>query len=306
MSRTSRVPMDQSALTGPSLAVEVASPRVMWQEAPGARSLVVTGPLSGAVAGDLGEGAGGGVDAGVDGRGEGLALQAEIGDGEVRVMAALEVVWMPKSSSLGEKTIASGAAEVKGRLAVWVVALVAWTVMVPGPLPVSAMLHSAAAGSVLGQLVERVKPVAVSWRLLAGGEPRLRRVMLGESSVERREGWCSGEVEFGEIGCGAGAEAAVAGTRSRDGVVENRWERGRGGVDERQHRRSGWRGGSSWWWGRRFRRRWVGRWGRRRCEVKVDGDAGVGERGGCYAAEAGDLVDNVLRGDAEGVAVSDG
>ncbi len=64
-------------------------------------------------------------------------------------------------------------------------ALVACAVMVPGPPPVSSMLHSAAAGREVGQLVVRAKPVAVTWRLSAEAEPRLRRVRLGESSTER-------------------------------------------------------------------------------------------------------------------------
>ena len=50
---------------------------------------------------------------------------------------------------------------------------------------VRAMLHSAPGARVVGQLVARVKLVAVSWRFVAAVLPRLRRVMLGELSVER-------------------------------------------------------------------------------------------------------------------------
>ena len=41
----------------------------------------------------------------------------------VRVAAGLVEVWMPKSSSLGEKTMGFGVVVVAGRVAVWVVAL---------------------------------------------------------------------------------------------------------------------------------------------------------------------------------------
>jgi hypothetical protein len=57
--------------------------------------------------------------------------------------------------------------------------------MVPGPEPVRRMLHSDAGGRVVGQVVAVVNPVAVICRLVAVAEPRLRRVMLGEASVER-------------------------------------------------------------------------------------------------------------------------
>jgi hypothetical protein len=54
-----------------------------------------------------------------------------------------------------------------------------------GLVLVRAMLHSEAGASVVGQFVAMVKLVAVSWTFVAGRLPRLRRVMLGESSVER-------------------------------------------------------------------------------------------------------------------------
>ena len=62
----------------------------------------------------------------------------------VRVAAGLVEVWMPKSSSLGEKTMGLGGVVVAGRVAVWVVALLAWAVRVPGLVEVlvRAMLHS--------------------------------------------------------------------------------------------------------------------------------------------------------------------
>ncbi|WP_433985187.1 hypothetical protein RBB78_17075 [Tunturiibacter empetritectus] len=94
---------------------------------------------------------------------------------------------MPKSSSLGETTIGFGEAVGAGRVTVWAVALLACAVTVPGLLPVlvRAMLHSAPGARVVGQSVARVKLVAVSWRFVAARLPRLRRVRLGESSVER-------------------------------------------------------------------------------------------------------------------------
>src|SRR5580704_4114766 len=57
--------------------------------------------------------------------------------------------------------------------------------MVPGPEPVRRMSQSEAGGRVVVQVVAVVNPVVVIWRLVAVAEPRLRRVMLGEASVER-------------------------------------------------------------------------------------------------------------------------
>ena len=54
---------------------------------------------------------------------------------------------------------------------------------VPGP--VRAMVHSAPGMRVAGQLCVEVKLVVAIWRLAAARVPRLRRVMLGESSAER-------------------------------------------------------------------------------------------------------------------------
>ncbi len=104
----------------------------------------------------------------------------------VRVGAGLVEVTMPKSSSLGEKAIGFGVVVVAGRVMVWDVALSAWAVRVPGLVEVlvKAMVHSAAGARMVGQLWVRVKLVAVSWRLVAASEPRLRRVMLGVASVE--------------------------------------------------------------------------------------------------------------------------
>src|SRR5277367_6780939 len=103
----------------------------------------------------------------------------------VRVAGALVEVSMPKSSSLGENAMGLGCVVVDGRVAVWVVALSAWAVRVPGLVEVlvRAMVHSAAGARVVGQLWARVKLVAASWRLVAARVPRLRRVMLGLASV---------------------------------------------------------------------------------------------------------------------------
>src|SRR5580698_4891068 len=110
--------MDQLAVTGPSVAVEAARPSVMWQVLPAARSLLVMRPLVGQSL-DISE--------------NGLAAAwtpASMAEEKVwlcwlrlmtvtvRVMATLAVVWMPKSSSLGEKTMASGTTVVEGRLTV--------------------------------------------------------------------------------------------------------------------------------------------------------------------------------------------
>ena len=105
----------------------------------------------------------------------------------VRRMGALVAVWMPKSSSVGEKTRGVGFVPdgTAGRAAVWAVALAAETVREPGPEPVRAMAQSAPAGRVAVQVVLIVKPVAVIWRLVAWAEPRLRRVMSGAAPVER-------------------------------------------------------------------------------------------------------------------------
>src|SRR5882757_2601491 len=105
----------------------------------------------------------------------------------VRLAAGLVEVTMPKSSSLGDMAMGLGMAVVAGRDAVWGVALSAWAVRVPGLVPVlvRARVHSAPGARVVGQLCAMVKVVAVSWRLVAARVPRLRRVMLGEASVER-------------------------------------------------------------------------------------------------------------------------
>src|SRR5437899_1644967 len=94
---------------------------------------------------------------------------------------------MPKSSCLGEKAIGLGVMVVAGRVAVWGVALSAWAVRVPRLVEVlmRARVHSAPGARVPGQLCAMVKLVAASWRLVAARVPRLRRVMLGEASVER-------------------------------------------------------------------------------------------------------------------------
>src|SRR5271168_396769 len=90
----------------------------------------------------------------------------------VRVAGELVEVWTPKSSSLGETTMELvGVAELSdGITAVWVVALAACAVMVPGPAPVSRREHSAPAGRVEPQLSARERPVAVSWRPVASAE----------------------------------------------------------------------------------------------------------------------------------------
>ncbi len=82
------------------------------------------GAGGGAVAGGLGEDVGSGLVA-AELRGEGLRGAAEIGDRDGSVAMGLVEVWMPKSSSLGEKTIGFGVAVGVGRVAVWVVAFVA-------------------------------------------------------------------------------------------------------------------------------------------------------------------------------------
>jgi|SRR5271170_3484195 len=103
----------------------------------------------------------------------------------VRVEGAAVEVSTPKSSSWGENAIALGCV-VEARVAVWVVALSAWAVRVPGLVEVlvRAMVHSAAGARVVGQLWVRVKLAAVSRRLVAARVPRLRRVMFGLASVE--------------------------------------------------------------------------------------------------------------------------
>jgi hypothetical protein len=105
----------------------------------------------------------------------------------VRVEGVLAEVTMPKSSSLGKKAMGLGAVVVAGRVAVWGEALVACAVTVPGlvEMLVRAMVHPAPGAKVVGQSVAVVKLAAVSWRLVAAMVPRLRRVTLGEASVER-------------------------------------------------------------------------------------------------------------------------
>ncbi len=104
----------------------------------------------------------------------------------VRVWAGLVDVTMPKSSSLGMKTMGVGVFAVEASVTVWVVALVAWAVRVPGFVDVRkrAMLHSPPGRRVVGQLCVRVKLVEVSWRLVAAALPRFRSVTFGLASVE--------------------------------------------------------------------------------------------------------------------------
>ena len=166
----------------------------------------------------------------------------------VRRMGALEEVWMPKSSSRGEKAMGVGVVVMAGREAVWVVALSAAAVRVPGPEPVRAMVHSAPAGRVVGQVVARVKAVAVSWRLVAAVVLRLRRMMSGEAPIGEGKGGVGGAGrELGEVGGGAGAERfryrQLAGRAASldGGGEEGRRRRWQGGD-----RSAGCRGGWSW------------------------------------------------------------
>src|SRR5580765_3925201 len=91
---------------------------------------------------------------------------------------------MPKSISVGEKTIGVAARVMAGILMVCELAFEACAVMVPGPEPERTMLQTEPGPSCAGQLWVRVKPVAVSVRLCAASEPRLRRVGFGLWSVE--------------------------------------------------------------------------------------------------------------------------
>ena len=82
----------------------------------------------------------------------------------VRVAAGLVEVTMPKSSSLGLKAMGFGVAIVVGIVTVWVVALSACAVTLPGLLEVlvTDRMHSAPAGRVVGQLWASAKLVALS------------------------------------------------------------------------------------------------------------------------------------------------
>ena len=68
---------------------------------------------------------GGGIWGGVAGGGEGLGWLAEVRDGDGAEGGGLVVVWMPKSSSLGEKTMVEWGVCGVGRVTVWVGALAA-------------------------------------------------------------------------------------------------------------------------------------------------------------------------------------
>ena len=100
----------------------------------------------------------------------------------VRVVGALVDVWIPKSSSLGEKTMGDWVVLKAGMVMVSLGALAAWRMRVPGGVPVRAMLHSVAGMRVWGQLVVMTKVVEFRLRLLAWTDPRLRRVRLGTAS----------------------------------------------------------------------------------------------------------------------------
>ena len=104
----------------------------------------------------------------------------------VRVTVPLTELTMPKSSSFGEKAIGAGTVPAASAGSAWVcvVALVACAVMVPGPLPVSAMLHSPPVARVVPQSVAKVNPGVEICRPDPAVVLRLRRVRLGESSVE--------------------------------------------------------------------------------------------------------------------------
>ena len=56
--------------------------------------------------------------------------------------------------------------------------------MLPGPVPVSAMLHSPPAASVVPQLLACVNPLTEITTPVACADPRLRSVRFGESSTE--------------------------------------------------------------------------------------------------------------------------
>ena len=104
----------------------------------------------------------------------------------VRSVGALAELTMPKSSSFGEKTTATVAtpAAGAGRACVCEFPLEAEAVMLPGPVPLSAMLHSPPAGSVAAQFVDDVNPLTATCRPVASAEPRLRSVRFGESPTE--------------------------------------------------------------------------------------------------------------------------
>src|SRR5437667_188012 len=93
-------------------------------------------------------------------------------------MPAVGVVpnWVPKSISVVERGGGVGGG------GLW-----AWGVGVRGLVEVlvRGRAHWGAGARGVGQLWATVKLVAVSWRLVAARLPRLRRVMLGEASVER-------------------------------------------------------------------------------------------------------------------------
>ena len=80
----------------------------------------------------------------------------------VRVTAPEAALTTPKSSSFGEKTTGSCTTPdaSAGRACVCAVEFAAVTVMLPGPVPVSAMLHSPPAASVVPQFVACVNPPA--------------------------------------------------------------------------------------------------------------------------------------------------
>jgi len=154
---------------------------------------------------------------------------------------------MPKSSSFGEN--ASVLAVVVewncGEDAVWVVALAASTVRLPGPVPERAMLHFIAGGegaSAVGRYGE------AAWNDCEPG--RLRGAKVAQEDRRRgvgreRERRACRRGEPSQIRSGASAQAAGAGSRGQYGVMD---EDGSAvvGSSAVADRRSGSRAGWSW------------------------------------------------------------
>jgi hypothetical protein len=141
----------------------------------------------------------------------------------VRVAAGLVAVTMPKSSSFGEKATGFGAVVIAGMEAVCGVVLSAWTVRVPGldEELVRAMVHSVPGEQGGGAVVSEGEVGGGELEICCGGAAEVAEDDVGACIGGENEAWRGGlRIEFGEVGCGAGAFVSVAGAGGKCGGSE--------------------------------------------------------------------------------------
>ncbi len=169
---------------------------------------------------------------------------------------------MPKSSSRGVKTTASGEAVVardRCSLSCGVGGLHgdgAGTSAGKGNVALPACRQGCRTDSCEG------KAGGAEREAVAAVEPRLRRDDVGGVVDRERKGWRGGGAQLGKIARGAAALAAGAGSRCKDGVVDAGGQSVGWSIGERRIEGLGGVAGWRWWWGSSCLRRWAGRWRR--------------------------------------------